>query len=291
MKTVLRWLGRAVMLLLLLVGVVVAAAWWISDRDMARVYAISDPPLPAVAAADVATRGAHLYATRGCADCHGADGSGTLIMDAGPLARISAPNITPTGLAGRYDLDAIGRAIRHGVREDSTPLVFMPSDDYSELSDADTALIAAYVLSLPAREGQPEPTEVRPLGRVLHLFGQFPLLPATRIEHAARTRAAPEPAATAQYGFYLAQICTGCHGLDFGGLKIGPPSAPRTADLRPGRAMAGWSEQDFVRAMREGLRPDGSTIDPFMPWQSFGGMTDVELSALWQYFQTLPPVR
>jgi hypothetical protein len=40
--------------------------------------------------------------------------------------------------------------------------------------------------------------------------------------------------------------------------------------------------------MRYGRRPNGVNIDPFMPWQTFKQMSDVELEALWLYLQTLP---
>jgi len=33
---------------------------------------------------------------------------------------------------------------------------------------------------------------------------------------------------------------------------------------------------------------NGVNIDPFMPWQTFKQMSDVELEALWLYLQTLP---
>ncbi len=289
MKSMLRVGGRIALAGLLLLGGLFALGWWKTERDLRVVYAIEDAPLPVLSADQIARDGKHLYLTRGCADCHGERGEGLLVFDAGPVIRVSAPNLTPAGLADRYDADALGRAVRHAVRHDGTPLVFMPSGDFAELSDHDTALLAGYMLTLPPIAALPEPIEIRPLGRLLHLLGLFPLLPAQSIDHGARVRSAPAIAATPQYGFYLAQVCTGCHGDDFAGLQVGPPSAPRGADLRPGAAMDGWNEADFIRAMREGLRPDGSAIDPFMPWKAVGRMTDTELSALWQYFQTLPP--
>ncbi|MFA6986256.1 MAG: cytochrome c, partial [Arenimonas sp.] len=54
--------------------------------------------------------------------------------------------------------------------------------------------------------------------------------------------------------------------------------------------LGGWQEADFFRALREGKRPDGSAIDPFMPWQAFAKMSDDEIASLWAYLQTVPPV-
>ena len=52
---------------------------------------------------------------------------------------------------------------------------------------------------------------------------------------------------------------------------------------------AGGAEADFARAMRQGRRPDGSALDPFMPWEVFGKMNDAELHALWVYLRSMPP--
>ena len=288
MRQVLRGIGIGVVAVLLLAVAVIAFAWWKSENDRRLTIAIEDPSIAELAATADLTHGRYLFETRGCGDCHAMDGSGRF-LDSSPVISLAAPNITPAGLGDRYDADAIAAAVRHALRHDGTPLLFMPSNDWDEMSDADVAAIAAYVLALPPVDNDPGRTEPGPLGRVLYLFGQFPLLPALDIDHAPRARRAPAPAATARYGFYVAQTCTGCHGIDFAGAQRGPRGTPRSSDLRPGGRMAGWSEEDFFRAMREGRRPDGSELHPFMPWQSLGRMTDVELGALWKYFETLPP--
>jgi hypothetical protein len=41
--------------------------------------------------------------------------------------------------------------------------------------------------------------------------------------------------------------------------------------------------------MRTGARPDGTTIDEFMPWRSFRHLTDEELRTLWHYLRSAPP--
>ena len=66
------------------------------------------------------------------------------------------------------------------------------------------------------------------------------------------------------------------------------PGTPPVANLTP-TGVGAWSEADFLRAMREGKRPDGSATDEFMPWRTFAQMTDIELQAIWQYLKTLPP--
>jgi hypothetical protein len=44
-----------------------------------------------------------------------------------------------------------------------------------------------------------------------------------------------------------------------------------------------------MRALRQGVRPDGSAIDPAkMPWVRSGHMTDDEILAIWSYARSLP---
>jgi mono/diheme cytochrome c family protein len=280
---------------LLLIAVLAIAAllgygWWSSEAGMARVYRVADPALTLPDDPDALDHGRHLFQTRGCGDCHGADGVGHLVLDAGPLMRLVAPNITPAKLAARgYDPDRIAAAIRHGVRANGTPLIFMPAGDWHELGDADTAALVAHLRSLPDSDNDPGPIELRPLSRVLYSFGQFPLLPAEHLDHTPRQRGAPPVAVTAEYGRYVASMCTGCHQADFAGSKPLAPGTPAIANITPA-ALGNWSEDDFLQAMRSGKRPDGSDIDRFMPWQTFAQMTETELRAIWSFLRSVPAV-
>mgnify|MGYP005749528599 CR=1 FL=1 len=290
-----KWFTRAAWLaacLVLAVAGFFAFAWFKSESDMARVYAVQDPPLRLKGDEAELARGAHLYRVGGCVECHGEGGAGKVFIDAGPVARVVAPNLTPAVLAPRYDADAIGVAIRHGLDPSGRPLRIMPSGDFMNLSDADTAALVAYLQSLPDSDNDPGATEIRLMGRVLYVLGKLHLVPAADIDHAPRERAAVPPAATAEYGAYLAQVCTGCHGADWAGQRVPgtPPELPAAANLTPhANGLAGWSQADFERALRHGQRPDGSQIHPFMPWGAYGAMTDTEVSALWQHLSALPP--
>jgi mono/diheme cytochrome c family protein len=291
MRGLLKWLGLALGLVLVLGVLGVGYAHWRVAHDGARTYAVADAPLAVDRSARNLARGAHLFATRGCADCHGKDAAGHLAFDAGPVAIVHGPNLTRGGrLAGRT-ADQVAAAIRHGVRADGTPLLVMPSDDFRLLSDADVGALVAYMQSLPASHKPSGETRVRPLGWVLYAAGKLPLYAAARIDHAPRAHPSPAIAATADYGRYLAQGCTGCHGANFAGQHVPgtPPEFPPSRNLTPA-GIGAWSQADFRRALREGRRPDGSAIDPFMPWKAFAGMTDVEVDALYAYLRTLPPV-
>jgi hypothetical protein len=64
---------------------------------------------------------------------------------------------------------------------------------------------------------------------------------------------------------------------------------PIVANLTPHETgLKTWSESDFIRALREGKRKDGTAINTMMPWKSYGQMTDTELKAVWAYLQTVP---
>ena len=102
-------------------------------------------------------------------------------------------------------------------------------------------------------------------------------------------------------GAYLAKAagCVGCHteakesATPYAGgraLKTpfgtfyGPNITPH-----PSAGLGRWSEADFVRAMRLGLRPDGEHYFPAFPYPSFTRITDADLRDLWAYLRTLPP--
>ncbi len=72
-------------------------------------------------------------------------------------------------------------------------------------------------------------------------------------------------------------------------LPGGDPSWPPAANLTPEKhsGLGSWNETDFVRALREGIRKDGSEIHLSMP-RTFGHFTDEEIKALWLYLQSVP---
>jgi len=291
MGRIVKWVGIALGLVVVLaLAGFGLASWKVADASK-RIYVVDDPPLVVDRSAAAVAAGAHLFATRGCADCHGKDAGGKLFIDAGPVGVLYAPNLTRTGrLAGRSP-DQIAAAIRHGVRADGRPLVFMPAEDFHDMSDGDVAALVAFLQSATPSPKVSGVTHIGPLGKVLYALGKFPLFPAEVIDHSPRTRPGPAVAATAQYGAYLAQGCTGCHGKQFAGQHVPgtPPDFPDSQNLTPA-GIGTWTGADFRRALREGKRPDGTAINTFMPWQAFSGMTDTEIDALWAYLRTLPRV-
>ena len=290
MRRVAKWLGWSVVVIAVLVGGVFATAWALSERALSRTWAVQDPPIADAMGSASLEHGRHLYATRGCADCHGADGAGKLLVDAPHVVRIVPSNLTRSVRDEAWTDDRLAAAIRHGVRPDGTPLMIMPTGDYTDMDDHDIASILAYLRTLPAVDADPGLTQVRPLGRVLYMFGKFPLVPAERVDHTPRERRAPPAMVSVAYGKYVAQVCTGCHGNDFAGGFVLEPGTPPSANLTPhANGLQAWNEADFMRLMRTGQRPDGRHLHRMMPWKSYSAMQEVELRAVWTYLQSLPP--
>lgn len=86
--------------------------------------------------------------------------------------------------------------------------------------------------------------------------------------------------------------CSGCHQADYAGGPVpgSPPDAPQAANLTPAGSLAGWTTDDFIQTLRTGVRPNGAPLMGDMPWQAYGKMTDDELTAIFMFLQTLPPV-
>lgn len=291
-----RFIRRALLGAVLLVALVAGGVFALSSYRMSRRIAVHDSePVIRTDSASIA-RGRHLaIAIAKCVDCHGADLGGQLAVDAGPIGQLIAPNITSGAggvLSALSDAELV-RAIRHGVRPDGTPLRFMPTTSFNLLSDEDVAAIVAYLRAAPPVDRPSRGSVVRPLGRLLYVAGQLPLMNESElVPHDGITRRTPPAGATAEYGAYLATVggCTGCHGpgLSGGHVPGTPPSFKPAANLTP-TGIGQWSEQDFVTALREGKRPDGSVIDPFMPVKYTAQMTDDELRALYAHLRTVPP--
>ena len=182
------------------------------------------------------------------------------------------------------------RAIRHGVSSDGKALVIMPSQSFNELSDDDLGAMIAYLKTVPPVDTDRPETSLGPLGRVLPLLDKS-LIPASIIDHDAPRPAAPVAGVTAEYGKYLTVVCTACHAKDLAGgaLPGEGPDAPLATNLTPAGALASWTEADFFTALREGVTPDGRSLDAtYMPWPSLGKMHDDEIKAAWLYIKSVP---
>lgn len=239
--------------------------------------------------------GKRLVQTKACADCHGPDLGGATFINDPPVGVFVGSNLTPgkgSVVAGYKDTDWI-RSIRYAISPNGHPLVFMPSGDFHGISNEELGRMIAYLKSLPPVDRENPASTIGPVGRVLYNLGQLPLLfPYEEIDFSATPIESVTAAATEEYGKYLSMACIGCHGSGFSGGRIPgtPPQWPAAKNLTPASRVAKWTLDEFKKTLREGLPPDGQQINPqFMPWKSMQAMNDVEIEALYKFFQKLPP--
>jgi mono/diheme cytochrome c family protein len=291
---IVRWVGIVVGALVALVVIAIGALWGASSMKLNRQFTVPTENVAVSTDPAVIQRGQHLaFAITKCMGCHGVDLGGNVLTDSPVLGRLAAPNLTSGqgGIGATWSDTDIARAIRHGVTPQGKALMLMPADDFNPLGPDDMTALLSYIRSVPPVDREIPPTEMRLLGRALILRGSFPI-PADQIDHAKAPVAPPPAGATKEYGAYLANVggCTGCHGLGLSGgpLAGAPPGTPPAQNLTP-TGLGNWTAEDFFRALKTGARPDGSRIDPFMPWAFTSQMTDDEIRATWLYLKTVPP--
>ena len=93
--------------------------------------------------------------------------------------------------------------------------------------------------------------------------------------------------------------CAGCHTADpskpfAGGRLIDTPfGGIYSPNLTPDRAtgLGGWSDNEFYRALHEGISPDGSRYYPAFPYPNFTKLTREDVVAIRAYLATLTPFR
>jgi mono/diheme cytochrome c family protein len=58
-------------------------------------------------------------------------------------------------------------------------------------------------------------------------------------------------------------------------------------NITPGGRVAGWSDAELARAIREGIRPDGSVIGPPMPIVLYRRLSDDDLMSMVMFLRTI----
>lgn len=96
-------------------------------------------------------------------------------------------------------------------------------------------------------------------------------------------------------GRYLATAadCTACHTAPHGGTPFAggygidtPLGKIFSTNITPSKddGIGDYSEEDFARAVREGVAKDGSHLYPAMPYTAYAKITDDDMKALYAYF-------
>lgn len=296
MKITLKWAG---ILFSILVGVFVLtmfALYLLGESRLKRIYNIPKESIFIPSDSGSVAEGERIFRYRGCEACHGEKLEGLVYLDNPAIGQVITPNLT-SGKGGigaqRSDEDLL-QSIRHGVRPDGTPLLFMPSTEFYFLSDKDQGRVIAYVRSVPPVDNEMPASKLSVTGRIaMNITQEITFIPAELISHDASRPLPPEPGVTVEYGEYLSYSCKVCHGLTLSGGEIpGFPSEwPSAPNLTSGKGsrLPSWGEEGFSEIIRTGQK-HGRSINPdYMPWESYRHMTEDELRAVYLYLQSLPP--
>lgn len=251
-----------------------------------------------------------------CAGCHLDNETGTLAgkrMEDLPTQFGSAysSNITSdpeTGI-GDWTDGELAYLLRTGIRRDGryTPPWMVK---LAKMSDDDLLDVIAFLRSddplvrpVKAKRPASQPSLLtKVLSRVAFKPLPYPTAPIT----------APDPSDKVAYGRYLVQgraLCFGCHSADFakvdefvpersagylGGGNAMPDMNGRivmTSNITPDQetGIGTWSEDEFVRLLRFGVRPDLSVI--VYPMLPFPELKDDDARAIYAYLRTVPPIK
>ncbi len=202
---------------------------------------------------------------------------------------LRASDITPAGVAGWRDTDLM-RALIRGVAPDGRRIHRrVDGVDYSHLTEADAAAIAAYLRAAPGRGGVgPGLRSAKP-----------PSSPAPY-----RPKNNPQPADSIERGRYLVLTasCRACHGpgLD-GGVSLETPAGRQVVSANLTPAANTWvgavDRERFIagfkmfanRAIAEKPMAAGAPNTP-MPYAQYAGLTEADLGAIYDYLQIIEPI-
>jgi mono/diheme cytochrome c family protein len=252
-------------------------------------------------------RGAYLMdSVVACANCHiqrdkgkplfDRGLSGGMLFDEEPF-KAYAPNITPdkeTGIGNWTDAQLV-KAIREGIRPDGSVIgPPMPIMFYRGMSDDDAKAIVAYLRAQPPVKNAVPKSEYRIK------------LPPNYGPAISKKVLAPSPKDARKYGAYLAGPlghCMDCHTpwvkgipdmkrVGAGGNPFkGPWGVSVARNLTPHESgLKGWSDAEIARAIREGVRKDGSQLRPPMAFGWYKNINDGDMQALIAYMRSLKPL-
>ena len=302
-----------------LILVVVAAGFYV------KTFLPDVGPAPAtkfVSTPEKVERGRYLaHHVMVCMDCHSTRkwdfyaapmeldslGKGGEVFDknAGFPGTIYAANITPTAL-GTWTDGEIFRAISTGVRKNGKPIFpVMPYDNYGLLDPKDLEAVVCYLRTLePVAHTPPESQYDFPMNFIINTIPKKPNFSVR-----------PDSSNRLAYGKYMvtAASCGACHTpfekgafdttlMFAGGRAFNMPAGTVTsANITPDKetGIGSWSKDIFIgkfKAYRDSAfahRRVDFMHDPVtvMPWPVYAGMTDSDLGAIYDYLQSVKPIR
>lgn len=310
MKTILRWI-------LYITGAVILAALsfaaFLQIRGIPK-YPVEKIDFPQVQVTPERVAQGEKIAAVQCMVCHrGSDGklSGRLLQELPPeFGEIHSANITQSkehGI-GKWTDAEIVYLLRTGVKPDGQFLpIYMPK--FPHLSDEDMKSVIAL---LHSDKPYVQASEIPKVASKPSLLTKFLCLVAfKKIPYPTHPIAEPDTSNLVAFGKYLVTgryDCYPCHSKDFKTCNMEIPEQSEgfmgggntliqltgkeihSANLTmcPTTGLGNWTLQDFARAMHEQKNKDGKSLrEPMLP---YNGMTDLEVTAIWKYLQTVPVI-
>lgn len=277
-------------------------------------YEVKAPDLKVTGDSAMIAEGKRLSAML-CSNCHMAPNGkmeGKYMPDLPPeFGKSWSANIThhPESKLTGYTDGELAYLFRTGVKRDgSYAPPWMPK--FPHLSDYDLHSIIAYLrseqLELEASNKAQSACQPSFLMKFLCRVAFKPLpYPTEEIK-------APPIEDKVAYGKYMATgkvDCFGCHSPSFETMNIMEPektpgffsggnpmpnlegvvipTANLTMDKETG--IGNWTEEQFIKAVRFGQRPDGRALR--YPMEPYAVMTEEEAATIWAYLQTIPVIR
>ncbi len=311
---------KIILVLVMLIAAAAFAGIWYLKSNFPKVSAA--PDLKIEPTAERLERGEYLVNhVTGCLHCHssinldnfahpiieGTEGKGGRLFDKndGLPGKVYSRNITPSGI-GNWTDGEVFRAMTTGVSKDGSPLFpLMPYMNFRKMEQEDLYSIIAYIRTLKPIDNKVPKTELdMPLNFLVYMMPND-----------------PEPASlwnftdSLERGKYLvnAASCFDCHtplddkgnplpGRDFAGgvpfyLKDG--SMVATSNITPDKVsgIGNWTRQMFVDKFKTYASENAKHIpisagefNTVMPYTSYAGLSEQELSDIYYYLQSLKPV-
>lgn len=289
-KKALKIFAIVIGVLVVLIAVFYTKVYISTETRINKLYDIKPVSLAITKDSSQLALGKRLITAKGCQDCHGEDLGGKVFVDDPALGLLIARNLTKGegGLSQDYSTDDWVLALKHGIRRDGKPLLFMPSHEYTFLSEGDMSAIISYCSQLAPIDRELPQSSVGFLGRILTDLDKLPLLPVEKIDHNRVLTKTMDPEISVGYGKYLSVACQGCHRENLKGGDPVAPGFPMVADITSSGHIGQWTEEQFMTTLRTGKTPEGKVLNPNeMPWTMTKAFTDVELKALYKFLNAI----
>lgn len=310
MKKALKIVGGILAALILLLGI---GAAYIQISGIPS-YEVNAPDLKVQGDSAMVAEGKR-HASMVCNQCHMAENGkleGTYMQELPAMfGKVWTANITkdPTYGAGRYTDGELAFLLRTGIKRDGKYAPpWMPK--FPHLSDHDLHSVIAYLRS---DEPEVEPSQAVHPASQPSFFAKFLCRVAFKpLPYPTEPIVAPPITDKVAYGKYLATAkvdCYGCHSQSFETMNMMEPEKTPgyfgggnpmpdldgnivfTRNLTPDKetGIGNWTEEQFIKAVKFGQRPNGEIIRyPMVP---HGALTDEEVSTMWAYLQTIPAIK